>query len=371
MDFNLSDEQELLRDTVARFIREEYSLDVRRELCELSSGNSKLMWHRYAELGLLSLCLPGDIGDFEFDFTDTVVVVEQLACGCTIEPFVENIVYAAEILKRCPTSLLRDKLLIDMADGRSTVAVAHDDESERLRGRKPVTEAAMESSGKISISGEKFMVLGASSCDRLLVTANIMGSHETALIVVDSSLPGVRFNHYSLIDDSSASDIVFEDVLVDGDSVIARGEDVEAVISTANDKLVLARMAEALGVMEASMSVTSEYVKERKQFGRSIAEFQSIQHALADMFVYVQAARSIFFHSLSKIDCPKYERERAVSSAKYLICRNGLLLTASAIQLHGGYGITDEYMVSHFYKRMVLINLLCGDSSHHLSRMAR
>ena len=119
------------------------------------------------------------------------------------------------------------------------------------------------------------------------------------------------------------------------------------------------------------MSVTSEYVKERKQFGRSIAEFQSIQHALADMFVYVQAARSIFFHSLSKIDCPKYERERAVSSAKYLICRNGLLLTASAIQLHGGYGITDEYMVSHFYKRMVLINLLCGDSSHHLSRMAR
>lgn len=372
MDFKLSEEQELLQDSVAKFIRDEYSLDVRRQLCEAGVGSWKVIWERYAELGILSLCLPSDIAGFEFDFTDITVVIEQLAGGAIIEPFVENVVYAANILGSCQSISLREDLLIDMAAGRSTVAVVLEDESERLRsGKSSATTARIEQTGKIHISGHKILVLGASSCDHLIVEAEFMESREKALILIGACTHGVKIESYNLIDGSVASDIYFNDVVADPNSVIARGEEVEAITSMAYDKLLLGRMAEALGVMEASLSLTSEYVKERKQFGRPIGGFQVIQHILADMFVWVQASRSIFYHGMSKLNDSKIEREKAVSSAKYLICKNGLSVTAAAIQLHGGYGITDEYMVSHLYKRMVLIDLLCGDSSHHISRISR
>lgn len=368
MDFNLSEEQKIFRDTVNRFISDEYSQEVRRKSYGSDGGCSNIIWQRYADLGLLSLCLPDELGGYGLSFIDTLVVIEHLARGIIVEPFVENIVFSAEILKNCDSAPSLDQLLRDIAKGRARVAVAH---REHIIGKKLLTTVANETHGKIRVNGQKFMAIGAPSCDKLLVTANFENSSEMALILVDASEANLIFDHYKLIDDSSASDITFENVILESSAIIARGQSAEDIIESAADKTLVARLASALSVMEVAVEVTSVYVKEREQFGRPIGQFQEIKHTLSEMFVSMQAARSMFFYCLSNLEGAKREIDKSISAAKYLICKNGQSVTASAIQLHGGYGITDEYIVSHLYKSMLTINFLCGDDSFHLSRVAR
>jgi alkylation response protein AidB-like acyl-CoA dehydrogenase len=369
MDFSLTEEQQMLRDGVLRFVHENYEFEARRALTASEIGFSAEHWRTFAELGWLALGLPEDVGGLGCSFVETALVMEAFGAGLVLEPYASNAVLAAHVLDRSDNAALRHETLSALAEAKVRVALAHGECSARYDLGRVATSAKREGAGYV-LRGVKSLVLDGPSADKLIVSARLDEGGAFALFLVDRKQPGVEVSAYRLLDDTRAADVVLNGVRVGESALLVGAGRSLQVLDEAMDRLILARVAESLGGMEAVLEITNEYVKSRAQFGQPLAKFQATQHRLAEMFVEVQETRSILYCGLAHIDAKPEERCRAISAAKIVAANAGRIVGGLGIQLHGGIGMTEEYRVGHYFKKFVVNEKLLGDTGHHLARLA-
>jgi alkylation response protein AidB-like acyl-CoA dehydrogenase len=357
----------MLRDGVQRFVAQHYEFEKRRALIASELGYSLDHWRLFAELGWLAVGLPEDAGGLGGSCIDTALVMEAFGAGLVLEPYAANVVLSGRILERAENPKLRASLLTALAEGRSRIALAHFEPAARY-ALSDIDTSAERRDGVYVIRGTKSLVLDGAAADQLIVSARLDGS--LALFLIDRRAAGIAVESYRLMDDTRAADVILRDVKVSDAALLVSGPGVVGVLEEAIDRFILAKVAESLGVVEAVLEMTSEYVKTRVQFGQPLSKFQATQHRLAEMFVEVQEMRSILYCGLAHIDAEAAVRSRAVSAAKVVACGGGRLVTGFGIQLHGGIGMTDEYRVGHYFKKMVTTEKLFGDLDYHLTRLA-
>lgn len=370
MDFNLSDEQLMLRDGVERYMREEYGFEARRKLAQSEEGFSREHWRQYAELGWLGLSLPDDVGGLECSFVETAIVLEAFGRGMVLEPFVTTALLCARIVDRSGSETHRQELLPALIEGRLLLALADSEAGSRFRlGCTDKTVARKIGSGYL-LDGVKTIVFGGPSADKLIATARLEGTAGPALFLVDRGAAGLKYRNFKLVDGSRAADIEFHGVELPASALLVSPERGQAVLDEAVDRATLGVVAQSLGMMEAVMEITAEYIKTRVQFGQPIGKFQALQHRMSEMFVEVQHARSILYRGMAYLDKNATQRRKAISAAKAVAGKASRFVCAQGVQLHGGIGMTEEYQVGHYFRMMTLLEKMFGDTDFHLSRFA-
>lgn len=370
MDFNLSDEQQMLRDGAHRYLAEHYDFEARNGLLASAQGFSEEQWRQFADLGWLAIGLEEDVGGLGFSFIETTLIAEEMGRRLVVEPYASTAILGARLVDRSGNAALRMQLLPLVASGSLRLALAHG-ENESRYDRSRVATKAHRTSGGFEIDGHKLMAFDAPGAHKLIVSAVLDGSGGFGLFVVDPTAPGVRLEPYSLIDGTRAADVAFASVRVADTALLVAPERGLDVLDEALDRLLLARVAEALGAMETVLELSRDHLKNRVQFGQPLGNFQALQHKMAEMFVEVQETRSILFRGLAYIDAPPAERRAAVAAARIVASTAGRIVGGQGIQLHGGVGMTDEYPVGHYFKRLIALEKAYGDCEYHLQQLAR
>jgi len=372
MDFNFSEEQQLLADTVRRFLREHYTFEARRGILKSPQGWSREVWNELAGLGLTSLNVPEQYGGLNAGPVDTMLVMNALGEALVVEPYLAAAVLTPALLAHLNDDKAASELLPSIASGERIVIVAHQEPKTRGELNHVTTRAEKTADGYV-LNGYKNVVTHAGAADELLVSARTCGKADEAegisLFRVDPGAAGVTIKAYRTLDGQSAADIELTDVKLPAISRIGAEDKAFAAIDAAHGIALSALCAEAVGIMKAVNATTLEYTRSRKQFGQPIAKFQVLQHRMADMFLQSEQAVSMSY--LAAIKCTEpdaAERQRALSAAKIVIGQAGRFIAQQSIQLHGGMGMTDELMVSHYFKRLTAIDLSFGDVDFHTQR---
>jgi alkylation response protein AidB-like acyl-CoA dehydrogenase len=367
MDFNLSDEQVMLRDSVRRFVGSEYSNDKRRAIALSKLGHSAKNWQTFGDFGWLGLGVSEGQGGLGCSFVETAILMEELGRAVVLEPYTSSAVLCAHILAACQNPEPQQVLRCLIA-GSFRVALAHGEPQQPNGGSARKSRATRTASGFV-LQGEKFLVLDGHSADYFLVSARLEGQHDDSLFLVPRNALGLAIKSYPLIDDSRAADLSFEPLTLDPGALLSTPEPASALIDEATDRAVLAGAAEAVGAMEAVMEITAEYLKNRSQFGQPIGKFQALQHRMAEMFIKVQEARSILYCGLAHVDSNAAARAKAIAAVKVVVGNAGRSVGESAIQLHGGMGLTAECSVGTYYKKLLAFDMMYGDVDRSLERL--
>lgn len=374
MDFNFSEEQQLLADTVQRFVRDTYSFETRREILKSKAGWSRESWQALAGLGLTALNVPEEHGGLGSGPVETLLVMNALGEGLLVEPFLPAAVLTPALLNRLGDKAAAEQLLPDIASGEKIVIVAHQEPQARGEINSVSVRAEKTANGYV-LDGLKSVILGGGAADELLITARTSGrindTDGVSVFRVDPKGAGVTVKDYGTFDGQHAADIELKKVTVPAASLIGAEGKAFAAVEAAHEQAISALCAEAVGIMKAVNATTLEYTKSRKQFGQPISRFQVLQHRMADMFLHSEQARSMSYLAAIKcVDPDPSERRRALSAAKVVIGQAGRFIGQQAVQLHGGMGMTDELMVSHYFKRLTAIDLTFGDADFHLQQFA-
>ena len=363
MEFAPSDIQTMLLDSAEKLLGAESGVEYWRAQREGPDGFDRARWAQFAELGWLALPLPESAGGLGGTMEDVALLNIALGRALATEPYVSSAVLAAWVVEKGLPPDRASAELEAIGSGARLWALADAENGGTL------ATSARPNGGGYHLSGAKLMALDAPSADRLIVSARIEGEEGTALFAVDPRADGVALDGYPLIDGARAADIRFADVRLGPEALIAGGNNGAALLGEARDRASVALMAQAVGSMEASLDLCGAYVKERRQFGVPIGSFQALQHMLADMFVAAHQARSMLYHAIAHIGDAPEERSAAVSAARIVIGEAGQLVSRSGIQLHGGYGLTDEYAISHHFRRQLVLEKLFGDTAYHVERL--
>jgi pimeloyl-CoA dehydrogenase small subunit len=374
MDFELSEEQSILKDSLTRLLADNYGFEQRKKHMAAPEGWSAGMWGKYAEMGLMALPFVEEDGGIGGGPVETMIVMEALGGALALEPYFPTVVLGGGFLRLGGNDALRTELAPQVADGSLKLAFAHTERNSRYDLNQVETRAKKDGSGW-RLSGAKGVVIGGDSADRLIVTARTAGGKGDGkgigLFLVDAKADGVSRRGYPMQDGQRAAEVTLEDVMVPADAVFGDPEEGLPLVRRVVDQGIAALSAEAVGAMSAMHTLTVDYMKVRKQFGVPIGSFQVLQHKAVDMFVAIEQARSITFFATMMADSEDaQERARAMHAAKAEIGRGGTLVGQNAVQIHGGVGMTMEYAVGHYFKRMTMIDFTFGDSSYHLGKLA-
>lgn len=368
MDFNLSDEQQMLCEGAERYLAQHYAFEQRQKILATPARLSEERWRDFAELGWLAVAVPEALGGLGGSFIDVVILLEAMGRRLVLEPFATTAVLGARLLERSPNATVK-ALLAEIATGALRVALAHEESGFRSEPARVATRARRDGTG-FSLEGAKILAYDASNAHRLIVSACEDGHDAPSLWLVGRDAPKLTAESYELIDGPLAADVVLEGVPVAAQARLAGPETASAILEEALDRLTLARVAEALGAMESVMQITAEQIRNRQQFGQPLAKFQALQHRMAEMFVEVQETRSILYHGLAHIEGPAGNRQAAVSRAKVVASAAGRIVGGQGIQLHGGVGLTEEYPVGHYFRHLIALERMFGDPEFHLTRLA-
>jgi pimeloyl-CoA dehydrogenase small subunit len=374
MDFDLSEEQRLLKDSVDGLLNDSYDFESRKKYGAEKGGWSKSVWNKLAEQGLLGLPFSEDDGGFGAGAVETMIVMEALGKALLLEPYLATVVLGGGFVRRGGSAEQKAAYIPGIIDGSKTMAFAQLEKNSRYDLHDVATSAKKKGDGWV-IDGEKFVVLNGESADTLVVTARTKGGQrDTAgigVFLVPGNAKGVSKKGYPTQDGLHAADITFTGVEVGADAAIGDPENGLALIEQVVDDARIAICAEAVGAMDESLKSTVEYLKTRTQFGVPIGSFQVLQHRAADMFVAVEQARSMSMYATmaADFDDPK-ERANAVAAAKVQIGKSGKFVGQQAIQLHGGIGMTMEAKIGHYFKRLTMIETTFGDTDYHLRRVS-
>ena len=374
MDFDLTEEQRLLRDSVDGLLTDTYEFEQRKKYMKEKGGWSKAIWGKLAEQGLLGLPFAEADGGFGAGAVETMIVMEALGKALVLEPYLATVVIAGGFLRHGGSDAQKAAHIPAIIDGSKTFAFAQLEKNSRY-DLSDVTTAAKKKGDGFLIDGEKFVVINGENADTLIVTARTKGArHDRSgigLLLVPANAKGVTRKGYPTQDGLHAADVSFTAVEVGSDAAIGDGENALPLIERVVDEARTALCAEAVGLMDESLKTTVEYIKTRKQFGVAIGTFQSLQHRAADMFVAVEQARSMsmFATMAADFDDPK-ERARAVAAAKVQIGKSGKFVGQQSIQLHGGIGMTQEAKIGHYFKRLTMIENTFGDTEYHMRRVS-
>ncbi len=373
MDFDLSEEQRLLKDSVDGLLKASYDFENRKKYRAEVGGYSKNIWGKFAEQGLLGLPFSEEDGGFGAGPIETMIVMEALGRNLVVEPYLDTVVLGGGFLRR-GSAEQRAEHLPGIIDGSKTLAFAQVERNSRFELGNVSTSANKSGSG-YTLSGEKFVVGHGDTADTLIVTARTAGGQRDAkgvgAFLVPANAKGVDIRGYETQDGSRAADIKFDNVEVGSDAVIGDAENGLAIIDQVVDDARIALCAEAVGAMEEALKVSVEYIKERKQFGVAIGSFQALQHRAADMFTALETARSMsFLASMASSYTDLEDRAKTVAAAKVQIGRSARFVGQGGVQLHGGVGVTMEYRIGHYFKRLTMIEQQFGDADFHLRRVA-
>lgn len=373
MNFDLTDEQRQLGDSIAKLMAGEYSFDKRKAHLK-QAGGSPALWKSYADLGLLGLPFDEGDGGFGGGPTELMLVMEAFGRGLVLEPYLPTVVLGGTAIRLAGTAAQRARLLPKLIAGDLKLAFAHG-EAEARYDLSDVTTTARKAGFGWLIDGSKSVVQGGGVADVLLVSARISGSRDDTdgigLFIVPADAAGVTRKAYRLRDGSDAAEIAFSGVELTNDDVIGVAGEAFTVIERVTEAGIAAVAAESIGAMEVIQSMTLEYLKTRKQFGRAIGQFQALQHRAAEMLIALEQGRSMAMLATMTLGTKdKTERARDLAMAKAGVGRAARFVSQSAIQLHGGIGMTDEYAVGHYFRRLMVIEHMFGDTDYHLAAVA-
>jgi alkylation response protein AidB-like acyl-CoA dehydrogenase len=374
VDFNYSNEQLALQETLQRFIGRDYGFERRRELVGTTLGFSAEAWAQYAELGLLALPFPEEYGGLGGNAVDIMLVMELIGRGLLLEPFLSSIVMCGGLIRDAGTLPLKANMLPRIGAGELKAALACYEAAGRY-DLSHVACTAVRSGDGWRLSGRKTVVLDAPSADYFLVSARSGGqaraAHGVSLFLVGREAAGLALLPYRTQSGGRAADVGLNEVALESTALIGAAGEGLAIVERAVDKGIAALCAEAVGIIAALNEATLNYLKTRKQFGVPIGKFQALQHRMADMFIAAEQARSMAVNAAVYADSENAsERRRAVSGAKAYIGQAARLVGQQAVQMHGAMGVVDDLIVSHYFKRLTMIDLSMGDADFHLGRFS-
>ena len=372
MDFSFTEEQSMLRDTVASYLQDKYDFETRRKITASEAGWRPDYWKAFAEeLGILGAPFSEELGGLGGGATENMIVLEEFGKALVVEPYLGTVVIGGGFLKHSGYAGAAD-LIGKIIAGEVITAFAYAEPQGRYTWSDLKTTAKKDSAGYV-LNGHKAVVVGAPWATHLIVTARTGGGQRDAegvsVFLVDKNAKGVVTRNYPTVDGQRASEVFFENVSVPADALIGGEGAGLPLVEKVMDEATVALCAEAVGVLRKLHEGTLEYTKQRKQFGQPIATFQVLQHRMVDMFIQVEQAVSMTYMATIKVDdADADERAKAVSAAKVQIGRACRFVGQNAIQLHGGMGMTDEMAIGHYFKRATMIEGLFGSVDHHLRR---
>ncbi|MEY2861376.1 MAG: hypothetical protein RLZ68_371 [Pseudomonadota bacterium] len=360
MDFDFSDDQEQLRDAVRKWVDKGYTFD-RRRAAEKAGGFDRAAYTELAELGLTGLYVPEDDGGMGMGPVEGMVVMEELGRGIVLEPLAQSLIAGAVIAGYGDTAT-KTAWLSAIASGEKLVVLAYQERTARYQ--LDICEAkATQAPGGYVLNAIKTVVAAGDQADAYIVSAKV--NSQLALFLVERESAGVSTKGYGLQDGSRAAEVNFKNapatlLTTDGTTALEHAVDIG----------IAALCAEAVGVMDKTLAITAEYMNTRKQFGVAISSFQALRHRAADMKMQLELARSMSYYASLKLNAPASERRAALARAKYQLGQSMRFVGQQAVQLHGGIGVTDEYIVSHYFKKLTQMEMTFGDSLHHLGEVS-
>ncbi|MBL9097569.1 MAG: acyl-CoA dehydrogenase family protein [Alphaproteobacteria bacterium] len=373
MDFSFTEEQTLLRNSVQKFVQNDYTFEARRAIAKSESGWKRQNWSTFAELGLLGAPFAEEFGGLGGGPIETMIIMEEFGRGLVIEPYLGTVVLAGGFLRHGGTKAQKEKLIPEIIEGKRVFAFAFAEPQGRYN-LADLAVTAKKSGAGFTLNGHKAVVIGAPWADTLVVTARTAGGQRdekgVSVFLVDKKTKGVSCRDYPTVDGLRASEVTFENVALGADALVGDLDNGLPLIERVTDEGIAALSAEAIGGMKVLNDTTVEYCKTRKQFGVPIGKFQVLQHRMVDMFMNYEQSVSITYMVTLKLGESDPERKKAASAAKVQIGKAGRFIGQNAVQLHGGMGMTDELNVGHFFKRLTMIDTMFGNVDHHLKRYA-
>ena len=371
MNFELSEEQKMIQQSVERFVQENYDLTNRVKISSEDPGYSQEYWTAMAELGWLGLAFSEEEGGFGGNQIDTLVLMEQFGKGLVLEPFLANIVLGGGAIKRGGSPAIKESILPNLIEGNLQVTLAYAEEQSRF-DIEDVATSAREDGTNFIINGKKSMVLNAESADKIVVVTRTSGSQVDedgiSLFLVDATSKGIERENFPTVDGLRASEITFTDVEVPSGNLIGEKDKGFSILQAVINDAILALSAEAVGAMEVLYKDTVEYTQQREQFDHPLSDFQVLQHRMVDMFMEYEQCKSLLLRATMETVQDPILAQRTVHALKHLIGKSGIFVGESAVQLHGGMGVTEELRIGHFFKRLLVIDSQFGNSDFHLDK---
>lgn len=371
MDFDLSEDQRLLQDSLSKLLKDKYGFEQRKGYMKAEAGWSREVWAAYAELGLLGMPFPEEDGGLGYGAVETMIVMEQMGRSLTLEPFLSTVVIGGGFLRHGASATQRAAMVPEIAAGNLLLAFAHTEPQSRFDLNDVATTARKDGGGWV-IEGRKGVVVHGDTADQLIVTARVSGARRDrdgiGVFLVPADAQGVTRRGFRTSDGQRAADISFDAVKVGAEAELKGGL---ALAERVVDETIAALAAEAVGCMEAAKDLTVDYLKTRKQFGRPIGSFQSLQHRAAEMMVCLEQARSMAMLAAMMASEPDAaERRRQMRAVKIEVGRNARFVGQQTVQMHGGIAMTMEYAGGHYLKRLTVIENMFGDMDHHLAALS-
>ncbi len=371
MNFELSDEQQQLADSVVKALAKDYGFEQRQNIVRSDSGLSASAWATFADMGLTALALPEANGGFGGGAMDLMATMEACGEALVVEPLLDNIALAGRLVARVGSAAQRAALLPGLVDGTRRLAFAYLEPGRRYDLSPKTCSARPDSNGNgWVLDGAKCVVIGAALAQTLVVSA--LTPNGASLFVVDAGSAGVVLNPSRTVDGQRSADVQFTAVRLGPDAMLGTDGAALPHVEEAVDFATALLCADAIGAMRYAHEATLEYTKTRRQFGTAIASFQVLQHRMVEMLITLEQARSMAILAAAKVDsgCSRAERSRAVSAAKIKIADAARLISQESVQLHGGMGMTEELKISHTFRRLTMAAQRFGDADHHLERYA-
>jgi alkylation response protein AidB-like acyl-CoA dehydrogenase len=374
MDFDLTDEQKALQDTLARFIEKDYTFDIRKPITKAAEGYSKDKWKQLADLGLLALPFPEAHGGMDGTAVDTMLVMQLLGRGLVVEPYLSTVILCGGLIRDAGGEAQKAAVLPAVAEGKMILALAHYERGGRYE-LAAVTSTARPEAGGYVLNGAKGVVLQGEVAGKLIVSARTSGKSGDAggisLFLIDRTAAGITARGYRTQDGGRAAEIELNNVKVAKDALIGAEGKGLPIVERALDIANAALCAETVGIMIAVNETTLEYLKTRKQFGQAIGKFQALQHRMADMVIWAEQAKSMMMLAAVKAGSnDAAERSRAISGARAYVTQAARFVGQNAVQLHGGMGVTDEMKIAHYFKRLTMIASQFGDGDWHMAKFS-
>ena len=371
MHFELTEEQTLLENMVTAFVRDDYNWETREKIVKTEEGWKPENWSKFAELGLLSVPFSEDHGGLGGTAVDSMVVMEQFGKGLVVEPFMPSILLSGNLISKLANESQANEIIPKIIEGESRYVFAYAEPQSRF-DLSDVKTSATKDGDEYTLNGFKSVVFGASMATHIIIAARTSGDQRSedgiTLFLADIKSNGITLQTYPTIDEYRASEVVIENLKISSDMVLGEVDKAYSVVEEVIDLATIAACSEAVGVLQVLKDSTIDYCKQRKQFGQPISKNQAIQHKLVDMMIEYEQAKSILYAAVTADLSNADERKKAVSGAKARIGQSIKFVGESAIQLHGGMGMVDEYMISHYFKRATMLGVLFGNVDFHMKR---
>ena len=364
MNLNYSDEQNMLREQVLKFCETNYDFIDREKILETEAGYSQDNWKQFADLGWLAVPFKEENGGFNFGPIELTVLFEEFGKALVVEPYLSSVVMSGTILESSNHSN-KSSIIEKIIAGEHQVSVAYAEPNIGYNFFDCITSLSTIGDN-LSLNGTKSLVLNGGNADQFIVLANQEGS--SVLILVNSDVDGLSVQSFKTIDGQTCAELSFENISIDSESILASGDEAEAIFNKMINMSILCISAEAVGAMNASYVKTVQYTKEREQFSQPISNFQVLQHRMVDMFIETELTKSLLIKATLQLDSNDPEAGNTISALKVQVGKAGRLVGQHAVQLHGGMGVSNEMSIGHYLKRFTAIDSMFGNTQHHINK---